>query len=192
MVNSILSSNIRLQLADNLSFDIAFLALLPKRNEATRLRVKYYHKSGHQMGLNDTINHLNGKYLLVHTHEQVKRIMRGVFIGRNDFDRNQLMASLPRMRPQQSFRPFINCTVYIGGSNLTKDGAKFERSATCVYSCVQAHVQPFRDGVLLVHWRISWCIHTDDYAERMISCTKCSNDNGTNFVSSLKGLKELF
>ena len=78
--NGILRSNTRLSHVDDLPYDVKCPIILPKRNHITGLIIKYYHElEGHQMGLNFTINHAREKYLVVHVHEQVKRVMRECF-----------------------------------------------------------------------------------------------------------------
>ena len=77
LINRILRSNTRLRHSDDLSDDVKFPIILPKRNHVTRLIVQYHHESeGHQMGVNYTINHLREKYLVIHVHEEVKRVNR--------------------------------------------------------------------------------------------------------------------
>ena len=128
LVNGILRSNTRLQQADNLPYEVKCPIILPKRNQVTALIVKYYHESeGHQMGLNYTINHLREleRYFVVHAREQVKRVMRECLECAKRFRSRpacQQMAPLPRIRLQQSSRPFINCAVDFGGPYLTKQG----------------------------------------------------------------------
>ena len=111
LVNGILRSNTRLRHADDLPYDVKCPIILPKRNHVTGLIVKYYHElEGHQMGLNFTIkNHVREKYLLVHVREQVKRVMRECFECARQFrskPAHQQMAPLPKIRLQQSSRPF--------------------------------------------------------------------------------------
>ena len=97
LVNGILKSNTRLRHADDLPYGVKCPVILPKRNHATRLIIKYYHElEGHQMGLNYTINHVREKYLVVHVRKQVKRaIMRECF-ARDDFDQSQLTSKWRR------------------------------------------------------------------------------------------------
>ena len=126
LVNGILRSNTRLRYADDLPYDVKCPIILPKRNHVTGLIVKYYHESeGHQMGLNYTINHVREKYLVVHVREQVKRVMRGCFECARRFrskPAHQQMAPLPKIRLQQSSRPFESCVVEFAGPFLTKQG----------------------------------------------------------------------
>ena len=99
LVNGILRSNTRLRHADDLPYDVKCPIILPKRNHVTGLIVKYYHElEGHQMALNDTINHVREKNLVVHVREQVKRVMRECLSVRDDFDQSQLTNKWRRYR----------------------------------------------------------------------------------------------
>ena len=119
LVNDILRSNTRLQVrhADDLTYDEKCPIILPKRNHVTRLIVKYYHElEGHQMGLNYTINHVREKYLVVH-HERMLCARR--FRSK---PAHQQMAPLPKIRLQQTSRPFESRAVDFEGPFLTKQG----------------------------------------------------------------------
>ena len=127
LVNGISKSNTRLQHADDLPYNVKCPVILPKRNHVTRLIIKYYHElKDHQMRLNYTINHVREKYLEVHVSKQVKRvIMRQCFECARRFRSklaHQQMALLPKIRLQQTSRPFESCTVDFGGPFLTKQG----------------------------------------------------------------------
>lgn len=119
--------------------------ILPKRNQVTGLIVKYYHESeGHRMGLNYTINHLRTKYFVVHAREQVERVMRECLECAKRFRSRpacQQMAPLPRIRLQQSSRPFTNCAGDLGGPYLTKQGRGRVRAKRylCLFLCLQTH-----------------------------------------------------
>ena len=122
LVNGILRSDTRLHVrhADDLTYDVKCPIILPKRNHVTGLIVKYYHGlEGHQMGLNYTIKHLRGKYLVVHFREQVKRVTREYFEWARRFRSkpvHQQMAPLLKIRLQQSSRSFESCAVDFGGT----------------------------------------------------------------------------
>ena len=138
LVNGISKSNTRLRHADDLPYNVKCPVILPKRNHVTRLIIKYYHElKDHQMGLNYTINHVREKYLEVHVSKQVKRvIMRQCFECARRFrskPAHQQMALLPKIRLQQSSRPFESCTVDFGGPFLTKQGRG--RVRTKLYLC---------------------------------------------------------
>ena len=77
------------------------------------------------MGLNYTINHVRERYFMVHVCEQVKRVTRECFECAKRFrskPAHQQMAPLPKIRLQQSSRPFESCAVDFGGPFLIKQG----------------------------------------------------------------------
>ena len=144
LVNGISKSNTRLRHADDLPYDVKCPVILPERNHVTRLIIKYYHElKGHQMGLNYTINHVREKYLEVHVSKQVKRvIMRPCFECARRFrskPAHQQMALLPKIRLQQTSRPFESCTVDFGGPFLTKQGRGRVRATLylCFFLCLK-------------------------------------------------------
>ena len=123
-VNCIMRCNTRLRHADDLPYDVKCPIIPPKRrNHVTGLIVKYYHElEGHKMGLTYTINHVRKKYLVVLVREQVKRVMRECFECARRLrskPASQQMAPLPKIRLQQSSRPFESCAVDFGGPFLT-------------------------------------------------------------------------
>lgn len=76
LVDGLLQSNTRLRNSGDLSVDVKFPIILPKKNPVSRLIIKYHHESeGHRMGVNYTINHLREKYLVIHVREQAKRLI---------------------------------------------------------------------------------------------------------------------
>ena len=195
LVNGILRSNTRLQQADNLPYEVKCQIILPERNQVTGLIVKYYRESeGHQMGLNYTINHLRERYFVVHTREQVKRVMRECLECAKRFRSRpacQQMAPLPRIRLQQSSRPFINCAVDFGGPYLTKQGRGRVRAKRylCLFLCLQTHC---------CHLELVSSLDTYTFLNAFIRMTarrgwpkQMLSNNGTNFVSSSREIKEL-
>jgi hypothetical protein len=61
--DGLLRSNTRLRYTEDLSEDIKYPIILPKRYPVTKLIVKYHHESeGHRMGVNFTLNHLRERY----------------------------------------------------------------------------------------------------------------------------------
>ena len=154
--------------------------ILPKRNQVTGLIAKYYHESeGHRMGLNYTINHLREKYFVVHAREQVKRVMRECLQCGKRF-------RLPRIRLQQTSRPFINCAFDYGGPYLTKQGRGRVRAKRylCLFLCLQTYccqlelassldTDAFLNAFIRMAGRRGW-------PQQMLS------DNGTNFVGAYK------
>jgi hypothetical protein len=123
--DGLLHSNMRLVYSNDLSEDVKFPIILPKRHPVTKLIVKYHHKcEGHRMGVNVTLNHLRERYHVVH-REMVKRTIKECseckrrFIGKPG---TQQMAPLPKLRLEMTMKPFTNCAVDFAGPYLTKQG----------------------------------------------------------------------
>ena len=111
LINRILRSNTRLRHSDDLSNDVKFPIILPKRNHVTRLIVKHHESEGHQMGVNYTINHLREKHLVIHVCEEVKRVNRECRECARRFKVQpvqQQMAPSPQIRLQMTTKPFAS------------------------------------------------------------------------------------
>ena len=131
----------------------------------TRLIIKYYHElEGHQMGLNYTINHVREKYLVVH-HERMLCARR--FRSK---PAHQQMAPLPKIRLQQTSRPFESRAVDFEGPFLTKQGRGrvWGKLYLCFFS-VWRPLLPLRDGVVFGTRCMSWRLCQNDCAERMVA-----------------------
>ena len=124
---------------------------------------------GHQMALNYTINHVREKYLVVHIREQVKRVMRELFECARRFrskPAHQQMAPLPKIRLQQSSRPFESSAVDFWGPFLTKQGRERVRGAKrylCLFLCLKTHCCHLEMASSL-DWYISWRFCQNDCA----------------------------
>ena len=146
------------------------------------------------MGLNYTINHLRERYFVVHACEQVKRVVRECLECAKQFRSKpacRQMARLPRIRLQQSSRPFINCAVDFGGPYLTKQGwgRVQAKRYLCLFLCLQTHC---------CHLELASSLDTDAFLNAFIWMMarrgwpkQMLSDNGTNFVSSSREIKEL-
>ena len=149
---------------------------------------------GHQMALNYTINHVREKYLVVHIREQVKRVMRERFECARRFrskPAHQQMAPLPKIRLQQSSRPFESCAVDFGGPFLTKQGRGRVRAKRylCLFLCLKTHC---------CHLEMASSLDTDAFLNAFVRMTarrgwpqQMLSDNGTNFVSASRELRDL-
>ena len=191
LVNGILRSKTRLQNEDDLPYEVKCPIILPKRNQVTGLIAKYYHESeGHRMGLIYTINHLREKYFVVHAREQVKRVMRECLECGKRFRSKpacQHMAPLPRIRLQQTSRPFINCAVDYGRPYLTTQRRGRVRAKR--YLCLQTHC---------CHLDLASSLDTDVFLNAFIRMAgrrgwpqQMLSDNGTIFVGASNELKDL-
>ena len=195
LINRILRSNTRLQHSDDLPDDVKFPIILPKRNNVTRLIVKYHYESeGHRMGVNYTINHLREKYLVIHVREEVKRVNRECCKCARHFrvqPVQQQMAPLPQIRLQMTTKPFANCAVDFEGPYLTVQGRGRSRAKRylCLFFCLQTHC---------CHLEMATSLDTGTFLNAFVRMaarrgwpTKMLSDNGTNFVGAEKEIRDL-
>ena len=167
LINRILCSNTRLRHSDDLSDDVKFPSILPKRNHVTRFIVQHHHESeGHQMGVSYTINHLREKYLVIHVREEVKRVNRECRECARRFKVQpvqQQMAPLPQIGLQMT-KPFANCTVDFGGPYLTMQGRgrPHAKHYLCLFMCLQTHC---------CHLEMATSLETDAFLNAFVRIT---------------------
>ena len=70
-------SNTWLRYSEELTDNLKYPIILPKRHPETELIVKYHHESeGHEMGVNFTLNHLRERYMVANGRELLKRTIK--------------------------------------------------------------------------------------------------------------------
>ena len=193
--DGLLRSNTRLQYSTELTDEVKYPILLPKRHPVTRLIVKYYHENeGHRMGVTFTLNHLRERSHVVHGREMVKKTMRECTERKRRFTGKpctQQMAPLPKLRPELTMKPFTNTTVDFAGPYLTKQGRAKTRAKRylCLFVCLQTHC---------CHLEMVWSLETDGFLQvltRMVARRgwphTMLSDNGTNFVGGHNEIGEL-
>ena len=128
---------------------------------------------------------------MVHVHEKVKRVMRESFECARQFrskPAHQQMALVPKIRLQQSSRPFESCAVDFGGPFLTKQGCGRVRAKRymCLFLCLKTHC---------CHLKMASFLDTDAFLNAFVRLTaqrrwpqQMLSDNGKNFVSALREL----
>ena len=193
--NGMVRSNTRLRNANEISNDVKFPIILPKKNHVTSLIVKYHHENEHhEMGVNFTINHLREKYFVVHARQEVKLCVSSCAECSRRFrikPKTQQMAPLPDIRLEMTGRPFENCATDYGGPYFTKHGRGKVRTKRylCLFVCLQTHcchpemassldVSGFMNAFVRMTARRGW-------PKKMLS------DNGTNFVAAEKEIRAL-
>ena len=195
LVNGILRANTRLRYAEDLSEDIKYPIILPKKHAVTKLIVKYHHEiEGHKMGVNYTLNHLREKYFVIHGRQHVKRCIRecGECCRRyRGGAAQQQMAPLPRLRLEMTEKPFTNCATDFAGPFYTMQGrgkARVKRYL-CLFVCLQTRC---------CHLEMATSLETDAFLNaftRMVARRGWPklmlSDNGTNYVGAAREIKEL-
>ena len=98
----ILRSNKRLCRSDDLTREIKFPIILPKKHPVTQLIVKYHHELDcHEMGVNYTLNHLRKKYYVIHSRQEAKKCIQNCYECKRRFrihPAKQRVALLPQFR----------------------------------------------------------------------------------------------
>lgn len=126
LAGGLLRPNTRLRRSDDLAADTKFPIILPKKHQVTQLIVKYHHEmESHEMGVNYTLNHLQARYHVIHSRQEVKACIHNCFECKRHFrlhPAKQQMAPLPQFRLQMTNRPFTNCATDYGGPYLTMQG----------------------------------------------------------------------
>jgi hypothetical protein len=184
-----------LQYSEDLTDEVKFPIILPKRHPVTKLIVKYHHESeGHRMGLNFTLSHLRERYHVVHGREMVKRTARECMECKRRFTGKpgvQQMAPLPKLRLELTMKPFTNCAVDFAGPYLTKQGRGKTRMKRylCLFICLQTQC---------CQLEMAWSLETDGLLQaltRMVARRgwprTMLSDNGTNFVGGHNEIREL-
>ena len=182
--DGLLRSNTRLRYSEDLSEEVKYPIILPKRHPVTKLIVKHHHESeGHRMGVNFTLNPLRERYHVVHGREMVKRTVKDCseckrrFLGR---PYTQQMAPLPKLRLELTRRPFANCAVDFAGPYLTKQGRGKSRAKRylCLFLCLRIHC---------CHLEMAWSLQTDGFLQAFTPMVArrgwpraVLSDNGTN------------
>ena len=193
--NGILRSNTRLRNAKEVSKEVKFPVILPKKNHETSLIVKYHHETEHhEMGVNFTINHLREKYLVVHARPEVKRCVSSCAECSRRFrlrPKTQQMVPLPDTRLEMTGRPFENCATDYGGPYFTKQGRGKVRAKRylCLFVRLQTHC---------CHLEMASSLDVSGFMNEFVRMTarrgwpkKMLSDNGTNFVAGKKEIREL-
>ena len=118
--------NTRLHRSDDLTREIKFHIILPKKHPIIQLIIKYHHELDcHEMDVNYTLNHLCEKYHVIHSRHEVKRCIQNCYECNRRFwlhPAKQQMAPLPQFRLEMTYRPFTNCATDFGGPYLMIQG----------------------------------------------------------------------
>ncbi len=193
--NGLMRSNTRLRYSEELTDNVKYPIILPKRHPVTQLIVKYHHESeGHEMGVNFTLNHLRERYMVVNGRELVKRTIKTCAECKRRFrgkPSSQQMAPLPKIRLEPTMKPFTNCSVDFAGPFFTKQGrgrARIKRYL-CLFLCLQTHC---------CHLEMVWSLESDGFLQALTRMAArrgwprdMVSDNGTNFVGGNNELREL-
>ncbi|XP_074645870.1 uncharacterized protein LOC141902130 [Tubulanus polymorphus] len=193
--NGLLRVNGRLQHATYLSRDEREPIILPRHHPITRLIISSYHcELEHNGGVNHVLSNLTSRFWVIHGREAIKECEKNC--NRCKLKRAkgaiQIMAPIPKVRVDAvSLRAFTHCGVDYGGPYFTKQGRGKTQTKRymCLFTCLASRA---------VHIEMAWSLDTDSFLEAFSRMTYrrgkpkiVVSDNGTNFVSAERELREL-
>ena len=100
--DGLLRSNTTLRYSNDLTDNVKYPIILPKRHPVTQLIVKQHHKNeGHEMGVTFTLSHRRERYMVVHGRKMVKR--KPFTNGAVDFAGPYLTKEVSRTKPAKRY-----------------------------------------------------------------------------------------
>ncbi|XP_064627878.1 uncharacterized protein LOC135487738 [Lineus longissimus] len=192
--DGILRSNGRLEKAEFLAYDVRYPVILPRKSWVTTLIIRFHHEqANHAAGVNHILASLSAKYWIPAGREAIREFEKSCYECRRRKAKaaTQLMAPLPRVRLRLPLRAFARTSVDFGGPYLTKQGRGRIRTKRylCLFTCLLSRA---------VHLEMAFSLDTDSFLHcfnRMMNRRgvplEMYSDNGTNFVSGERELREL-
>ena len=186
-MNGLLRVDGRLDRA-SVSFDLKHPIILPHTSHLTNLIVLHCHCITGHGGANMTLNQLLQRYWILRSTAVVRRVLNSCMHCRRRYEKPgaQKMADLPPSRLQIDTHPFAYCGVDYFGPLLVKQ----RRSQVKRYGCL------FTLTSRAIHIEVAMDLTTDAFnaLRRFLSrrgpVLHFFSDNGTNFVSAEKTLRE--
>lgn len=168
--------------------------LLPKKSNFTNILIDHYHKFNLHVGPRTLQSLINQKYWIISARSAIRsRTIKCISCFRaSPSNRQPIMGELPKFR-SQDVHVFHTVGVDIGGPFSTKEStrrnAHVSKSYLCVFVCCATRA---------VHLEVLSSLSTecflacfDRFTARRGLCHSIVSDNGTNFVSAGKQLKEV-
>ena len=192
--DGIIRSNSRLKHAEYLSFDARNPVILPRGDWVTKLIVRFYHeKDGHASGTNHTLARISKHYWVTQAREEIRQVESECYKCkiRKAKAADQVMAPLPKFRLSLPLRAFSRDAVDFAGPYLTMQGRgrKRQKRYLCLFTCMVSRA---------VHLEMAYGLDTDSFLNafsRMVNRRgvpeEVVSDNGTNFISGERELREL-
>ena len=160
----------------------------------TRLTVKSYHeRSNHAVGTNHTLSLLSAKFWVMQGREEIRDWERECSECRNRKAKvaKQIMAPLPKIRLKLPLRTFAQTAVDFARPFVTIQGRGKKRAKRylCLFTCLTSRA---------VHLAMAYRLDTDSFLNAFYRMTnrrelpeEMFSDNGTNFASAERELREL-
>ncbi|KAL9968821.1 hypothetical protein ACROYT_G020955 [Oculina patagonica] len=182
----------RLELS-SLPYDAKHPVILPKKHHVSKLVVAHIHNQGHHnLGVNFTLAELRQKFWIVNGREEIKRWERECNFCKLQRKRRgeQIMAPLPDVRLGTSLRCFAHCGVDFAGPFVVKLTRKVSaKRYLCLFTCASSRA---------VHLEVAFSLDTASFLNAFSRMVRrrgkpeiMISDNGTNFTSAEKELREL-
>ena len=182
----------RLELS-SLPYDAKHPVILPKKHHISKLVVAHVHNRGHHnLGVNFTLAELRQKFWIVSGREEIKRWERECNFCKLQRKRRgeQIMAPLPDVRLGTSLRCFAHCGVDFAGPFVVKLTRKVTvKRYLCLFTCASSRE---------VHLEVAFSLDTASFLNAFSRMVRrrgkpdvMISDNGTNFTSADKELRDL-
>ncbi|XP_041461181.1 uncharacterized protein LOC121412436 [Lytechinus variegatus] len=164
--------------------------ILPNDHHVTTLIIKEHHQQVGHSGAVTTWTALRQKFWVLRGGTTVRKIIGNCFKckRRNSPRGKQIMADLPEERVTPDRPPFTTTGLDYFGPFLVKRGRSQEKRYGCVFTCLASRA---------VHLEVAHSLDTDSFINalrRFINRRGCPDkiysDNGTNFKSGHRELKE--
>ena len=177
----------------NLPFDTKHPFIVPHQSHLATLIIRRAHLDRkHVGGTNGTLADIRQKYWIIHGREQVKKYERECVtcVMRKKRVHRQVMAPLPAHRVTVPIRAFAKVGVDYAGPYLVRISRKTDAKRwLCLFTCTTSRA---------VHLEVVYSMDTDGFLNAMTRMVArrgkpefVVSDNGTNFVSAERELREL-
>ena len=190
----LLRSDGRLTYAEYLPFDVRYPIILPRKNWVTKLIVKSFHEqSNHSAGTNHTLSLISARFWIMQGREEIREWEAECYECRKRKAKaaRQIMAPLPKIRLKLPLRAFARTAIDYAGPFTTIQGRSKKRMKRylCLFTCLTTRA---------VHLEMAYALDTDSFLNAFYRMTsrrglpeEVISDNGSNFVSAERELKEL-
>lgn len=190
--DGLIRSDSRLKYAEFISYDTRYPIILPRKNWITKLIVKFHHEEGNHTGTNHILASLSSQFWIISGREEIREWEKecSVCRRRKASAANQIMAPIPRER-LIPLRAFAHRAVDYGGPFITIQGRGKHRMKRylCLFTCLATRA---------IHLEMAYSLDTDSFLNafyRMASRRGLPkvmfSDNGSNFISAERELREL-
>ena len=173
----------------SIDYDQKHPIILPKKNKIVKMLCLKVHSDIGHLGRESLLAQLRRDYHIIACSTLVKEISRQCLICRKVQGRpcEQIMADLPSDRLTSDLPPFSNTGIDYFGPMLVKRGRVEEKHYGVIFTCLSSRA---------IHIEIAHSLNVDSFVNalrRFISrrgpVKTLRSDNGTNFVSGNKEIK---